>query len=1297
MIINGFKDFMNFWEASFTEKDIPPYFYVGIYFSEDLLERKPYTPTGAVATLVGLEGISETPAMMSMGHGAHLKMPGKDVVKLNKIVKHLYRNPEYMVSRGFSSYRRTASGSGGPYTPHTRSKNAYVGAYIRQILISLGYHDPISMKDGSRLNFSDFIDILKSLKPIKGGFRKEWKYRGKKEVTDYLKTLKSATDLAKRIYLVLSGKVKNVAGVENPGRLLEPYGKDEKGRDIPRIFYVTKKEIPLGSHESEQEWILKRQLLPGDPVHPSGERNARPILNVPEGSSLYLSANHEPPWFYKYLPEDSNFTREQKLEYIVKKFGLYNKYDLHFVDDSDEAIKLAKNLKSTRPFDPSLKETSNTILEVLKRLKNVKLAIKLLEKKGITASKVKALLARWEKLELIKLDGDSVVEIDKEFDEDEAILYNRIKSSQGVAIYDLSKEINSSIKDTQKVLEKLISKDKIEQLPNDTYAIKLSPKQMKSLSLIEKALMVYIKKHPGQTSHYTMAVDMHKDTEEIIAAIYMLTLKGRIYKGVWSNYYRITPKGKLNKKEQEILDYMKEWPSSDRNSLRHHFEGEITKPIESLAARNLVKVEGNEVSLNTDKVKASPSAKPYSMLSHKMIDVLHDHFFTNTKQMAKAMGLDSYDNLDQTLHLLINKGVIDKESNNGRLVTHNSLPAKDTVEGKQVLKLLSDEDISESNLTSKLKEDNYYFYYAAEHLYKALEKEGLIKSYYHPIDDEKKFHLSNREPALDMTDYKEKLLDIMHFNLKPLSSEDIQSNYNQKYDDHYMSNEGIYFLLNKLKEEGKVKETENFMGTFWHLPYGAEPKDISDYGQLVLKIIKEKGPMDETSLGEWINSVDEEFNTYYLEKILKTLTKEDQLKEEYDDFLGRDIYYLEGQKLKTTDDYKEMIMKMIEENFPDKAFVPKDIRNLFNKIYPPVSSTRGLLRDLAEEEKLVKQTNYKGDEVFHLPNIEFDSNKELKDIIIGYLTKVDFMSAEKLAEKLYTYQYVNKTITKNVLEKMAQEGTITKYEDPDAGNDIYSLKSDLVMKPLEEQIIELLKQKSEMKPVDIYVVYSDHLGHQYQKMKQILDKMILEKKIFIVNNDGSEDYWNGLKLGLKPVEHSPEKIQKIKETILEIFSDQPNKVLNLGMIKVDKDGELVNGLAVRKAFEELLSEKKIFSYVPITKIEPSTVFVSIPPEEQKKKILDYMAQEVWFGDITGANLFAKVFNSNYYDGLKALLIELFHENKIKPAYNDPLWFQGSSWAFVPLQLTTEHPVVPVPTSTDHSKDTEQIPQGWAAV
>ena len=163
----------NLVEGSFYEADIPDFFYVGCSFSSDFAKSHKITPAGAAVSLFGLEGITSSPSVaQSFSNGVVIKMPGKELVRLNKISRALYDNPDYLISAGGRAARRIRSGSN-PLTVGKReiSSEQIITDVITNFFNQLAYeyeeifpnYGYLTTKDGNTINIHGFLNKLESL------------------------------------------------------------------------------------------------------------------------------------------------------------------------------------------------------------------------------------------------------------------------------------------------------------------------------------------------------------------------------------------------------------------------------------------------------------------------------------------------------------------------------------------------------------------------------------------------------------------------------------------------------------------------------------------------------------------------------------------------------------------------------------------------------------------------------------------------------------------------------------------------------------------------------------------------------------------------------------------------------------------------------------------------------------------------------------------------------------------------------------------------------------------------------
>lgn len=290
-------------EVSFTESDIPEYFYVAFAvlsekLLEDLYNKKIYGITGISAT--------ETIMYQHMTHGGIcLKMPAKDFLKINKVSKINYDNLDYLFSNNMKTILRLFNIKKQTYEP-----------LINNIIIG-------------------FIDILRDKNIAK---RKSSKYHGTKEQKEINKILN-----------VSDFNYWNSKNINNFGDFVKEF--DSKLEQIIELLYQDKniylkikgisyellkqsikKEI-LPGMKSEKEWIVKSEYIKD---LNSQVKNTTRIL-IPDNSVIIYLLDPEQKDNIDFLIKKSKLNEKYKIEKIPKNIFLKN------MSDFDSKIPFSEN------------------------------------------------------------------------------------------------------------------------------------------------------------------------------------------------------------------------------------------------------------------------------------------------------------------------------------------------------------------------------------------------------------------------------------------------------------------------------------------------------------------------------------------------------------------------------------------------------------------------------------------------------------------------------------------------------------------------------------------------------------------------------------------------------------------------------------------------------------------------------------------------------------------------------------------------------------------------------------------
>ena len=942
--------------------------------------------------------------------------------------------------------------------------------------------------------------------------------------------------------------------------------EDKKDKDSISLLtsWVRDASLAQGSgYEGEKEWIMKRQPLSGilgkscphcrkfnqakkedegkeiscwncnQPITVSKdlETGGRPVLHVPIGSTVLINEGHGfPDWAEKYIDKpaageypDTN----KKFKMLLDKTKLYKKLNCYVKDGKD-----ISSLSNERPYDPERQQTQEEIKRVLTRgrVANQRMLEKLMAAKGVPAVKLNDILARWQNAGVIKVEDGRVQLLDQDFDEDSVAVYEFIKGNETANEKSIEKATSVSGNDLKKTLESLMQKNKIQLLSNGYYDVKLSDEEIKTITEPEQKVLDALKGDGVYTDPYNFSIGI--DSTEVKAVLRNLLRKGKIFKSKITRAYRatISEDEPLTKPEVGVITYLKKWPISDMFSMKKAFKNEenLNKALDGLLARNLVTVDSQDnVHLVKNKTPDhDPAAKGHSKSAATVMKLCGRHFLSSHREIAKIEKWDMYQT-EHYIRKLVEKGLIAWSKSPYRLVpTDASYVHAQTDEEKTVLKLGEKVSSFKRELVEKMIQKDVPAYSSTGYLLEYMVKNQLLKSSYHPLEEELYYHAIAKPFIVDTSKYEKAIFDALEEANKPLGLESIQEKVIYKTKRH-LSEQAINNLLQKMLSEitPKIKSEEDFTNTaMYFLAHAAGPKKAEDYFDEVKKTLEEK-PLDygtfHTNLQKSIKE-----NYYATEAIIRKAIDAEIVKNAYSDVIDAELYYLPGQKIPSMDDYKEFILKIIEEKpATSQEVYSKMLAQGINIKSSPIASC---LNNMTSEDLMVRTKAYDGKYYYHMKHHDplAEQTKKYEDIIIVMISeaKNNEITAKEANSMLYYNHKVNyddglKIIKGMIAKKIiyVKEGDIddeeSQWDTLLTSNEVdpATVVKNPLMAKAEPVAMEFMKIKKggPVKASELGgVIKAKVLISMWSQAKKIVQELITAGKLHVVTPMDDYDFWD---------------------------------------------------------------------------------------------------------------------------------------------------------------------------------------------
>lgn len=254
-------EFRKWLEMSYGEADIPKFFYLCCNLNQELIN----------GVMHNLQGISASPQISRFWRQCFLQMPANEVMRVNKLSRVMYGNPDYMVSKDLRAMHRVS--------PISKFEPFKLG-----LLLSLVH--------GLSLPIPQIQKLEQGLKP-------------------YLKGISNLKDYMRVVYDYLNKNGLNLQPSERSVKFFQDVVNNQT------------------SYASEQEWMVKPSY-----VRMADQINNLPVFRVPQDHSICLihplitDNTPNPPtpqttYFFKPKVTKKDFIIRRLISQLATKMRVY--------------------------------------------------------------------------------------------------------------------------------------------------------------------------------------------------------------------------------------------------------------------------------------------------------------------------------------------------------------------------------------------------------------------------------------------------------------------------------------------------------------------------------------------------------------------------------------------------------------------------------------------------------------------------------------------------------------------------------------------------------------------------------------------------------------------------------------------------------------------------------------------------------------------------------------------------------------------------------------------------------------
>lgn len=881
-------------------------------------------------------------------------------------------------------------------------------------------------------------------------------------------------------------------------------------------------ETVFKGFEHEGEWVMKVQpirtedspgikgKIPEDEAEAKqynadkvGKAKYKPVLHVPAGSILYLGTpspyEFDKPWKWFIKKEWDEFEKgalngtttgraEDFYEHVVKKYRMWRWFEIHINKNESEVRQTAttKARSDSMPLDGDRKDIWKVFAGMVEKGQQGQGSLKLdfilkkMEKvANMPQARMKLYIERWMHQGLVKIDNAGNVKLENpDFDEIHHLLLGSLKTQEGTD-RDLASRTKMPLDEVRVALKELEAKEKVYLAPSGKWDIKLTDAEMNSLNEPEKKAIELLEQGNDyyDDSDFTYALTQENVAEaDAKFAIRTLRMKGKIYKGKWSGYYRlyIDSNKPMNEDEKKIIEYLREWPVSDTHSLISDLglgHDQMFKALSGLESRKMVYGDDtdNDVRLNTKVVTPMPTAKTMTPIHHKILEILRDHFTTDYREIAALTktGMDSYD-LNNHLGNLISKGLVEKDPTSGRYMAKDGTNNL-TEEEKWLLANLK-EAKTKYDLTHEMRSDLGIQYRDStiNGLLKHMKSTGQIKESYDPVNDDAVYHANDYDYKPEVGHLTQSIRKLLEKRAR--TKDDLSSKLNINWN---ISDNGMDYVLDLMQKHGEIESKEDFSGkeVFYLKDY--EVKGPEHYREIVLKLLQEEGPKTRNDI---YNEISESSGIH--KQALNWLLRWMQGEEGGQREIEQVAHPLTGNNVFATLNYdwskiEEKPLQKMMQMLQDGPKTYYDFENKYATIGAGYGAIQKLLDKLvADTSKGVKVTTVMNSKIYHL---EGQDPQERWDKLVFKVIK-DFGGEATLAE--IGYQLYNQhgapssTQAQQFVREMEKQGKIKRVSgDENAGSSLIIYSTEEIQKDMGQKIAEL-----ENKYIDFIDEYIEEQG-----------------------------------------------------------------------------------------------------------------------------------------------------------------------------------------------------------------------------